>query len=132
MYGWPEIVHKAAMSAGSPIRAYEAMRGWWATAVRTLSFVLVLALIVPGAIHSAEAHRFAGSEPSLSVSTTDALPGHPDGCPACHATCGCHLAVTPEGSAWIPSAATGRPSYVIVDVAVASISSGRLPRPPRA
>ena len=59
MYGWARIVHKAAMSAGSPIRAYEAMRGWWATAVRVLSLVLVLALIAPGAIHSAEAHRSA-------------------------------------------------------------------------
>ena len=50
------------MSAGSPIRAYEAMRGWWAIAVRALSLVLALALVAPGTIHSAEVHRFAGAE----------------------------------------------------------------------
>ncbi|MCP1549422.1 MULTISPECIES: hypothetical protein [Methylobacteriaceae] len=120
------------MSAVSPIRAYEAMRGWWVTAVRALSFVLVLALVVPGAVPSAEAQRLPGTEASLSAYTAQATSGQPDGCPACHATCGCHLAVTPEGSAWLPSAATGRPSYATVDVALASISSGRLPRPPRA
>jgi len=120
------------MRAGSPIRAYETLRGWWATTVRVLSLVLVLALVVPGAIHSTEAHRLAGPEVSLSTPSHDASPDHPDGCPACHATCGCHLAVAPEGTAWAPSAATGRPSYAIVDVAVASTPSARLPRPPRA
>lgn len=132
MYGWLEIVHKAAMSAGSPIRAYETMRGWWVTAVRVLSFVMVLSLVVPGAIHSADAHRFAGTELSLSAPTIDASPSQPDGCPACHATCGCHLAVASEGSAWSLSAATGRPSYAIADVAIVSVPSSRLPRPPRA
>ncbi|QEE42724.1 hypothetical protein FV241_17325 [Methylobacterium sp. WL2] len=108
------------------------MRGWWATAVRVLSLVLVMALVVPGAIHSAEAHRSASHELSMSASSDASGPDHADACPACHANCGCHQAIGLEGSAWVPTASTGRPSYVTVDVAIASIAADRLPRPPRA
>jgi hypothetical protein len=120
------------MSAGSPIRAYEAMRGWWATAIRVLSLVLALALVVPGAIHSAEAHRLSKHELSLSVSSDTASPGPADGCPACHATCGCHQALSPDISAYVPATGAGRPSYATVAVAIVSVSPDRLPRPPRA
>lgn len=132
MYGQPEIVHKTLMSAGSPIRAYEAMRGWWATAARTLAFVLALALVAPGTIHSAEAHRFASAEVAMSASADEASAGHVDGCLSCHANCGCHQAINPEGSASVPAAMIRRPIYAVVDAAMVSVSPDRLPRPPRA
>lgn len=120
------------MSAETRIRAYETMQGWWATTVRALSLVLVLALLAPGAIHAAEAHRLPGHEASLSIASDAASPGHPDGCPACHATCGCHLAISVDGSAVVPVADGTRPTYDTADAAVASVSPDRLPRPPRA
>lgn len=132
MYEWPGIVHKAAMSAGSPIRAYEAMRGWWAIAVRALSLVLALALVAPGTIHSAEVHRFAGAEVSMSAYSDAAPASHADGCQTCHANCGCHQAINPEGPALALSAMTKRPTYALVDATMVSVSPDRLPRPPRA
>jgi hypothetical protein len=120
------------MTTGPRIRACETMRGWWATAVRVLSLVLVMALVVPGAIHSSEAHRSAGHALSMSASPDASGTDHADACPACHANCGCHQAIGLEGSAWVPTASTSRPSYVTVDVAIASVASDRLPRPPRA
>lgn len=132
MYERLRIVHKAVMSAGFPIRAYEASRGWWATAVRLLSFVLLLALMAPCAISSADAHRLPDHAPAFATSSHKGAPDQPDGCPACHATCGCHLAIGIEASPGIPIATAGRPSYATADVTVASISAGRLPRPPRA
>ncbi len=131
MYGRPEIVHKAGMSSGTP-KAYEAMRGWWATAVRTLALVLAMALVAPGTIESAEPYRFASPELSMSAASDDASASHADGCVACHANCGCHQAINPEGSALAPTAVTGRPNYALVDAAVASVLPDRLPRPPRA
>lgn len=120
------------MSTGPRIRAYETMRGWWTTTIRMLSLVLVMALVVPGAIHSAEAHRSNSHELSMSAPPDGPRTDHADACPACHANCGCHQAIGLEGSAGVPTASTGRPSYVTADVAIASIASDRLPRPPRA
>ncbi|GEP08874.1 hypothetical protein [Methylobacterium gnaphalii] len=120
------------MSAGSSFRAYEAMRGWWATAIRALSLMLALALVAPGAIHSAEGHTPAHHDLSITVSADSAAPGHSDTCPACHANCGCHQAISPEGTSGSFMAATASPTYATLDVTVASVSPDRLPRPPRA
>lgn len=120
------------MNPGRPIRTYETMRGWWATTVRVLSFVLVLALVVPGAIHSAEAHRPASHELTLSVPSEAGAADHSDACPACHANCGCHQALSVDGTPALPSPVTGRPSYAMQTASLGSVSPGRLPRPPRA
>ncbi|WP_244479751.1 hypothetical protein [Methylobacterium sp. Leaf111] len=120
------------MSTGPRIRAYETMRGWWATTVRVLSFVLVLALVVPGTIHSSEAHRSASHELSVSAPTQAAAADHADACPACHSACGCHQALSVDGTPALPSPATGRATYATVTTALGSVSPDRLPRPPRA
>ncbi|GLS45873.1 hypothetical protein [Methylobacterium brachythecii] len=120
------------MNPGRPIRAYETMRGWWATAVRVLSFVLVLALVVPGAIHSAEAHRPASHELSVSALSEAGSADHSDACPACHANCGCHQALNVDGTPVLPSRGTARSSYATEVTAIGSVSPDRLPRPPRA
>jgi len=108
------------------------MRGWWATTVRLLSFVLVLALVVPGAIHSAEAHRAASHETSLSAPTGTGTADHSDACPACHANCGCHLGLSLDTVPALPAPMAGRASYDILVTAIGSVSLDRLPRPPRA
>lgn len=120
------------MSAGSRIRAYEAVRGWWVTAVRMLALVLALALVVPGAVHSAEARRSVSHELSMSAQTDGVTSDHADACPACHANCGCHQAVSVDGTPSIPSRVTGRASYATVATASGSVSPDRFPRPPRA
>nr|USU31490.1 hypothetical protein NG677_19520 [Methylobacterium sp. OTU13CASTA1] len=120
------------MTTGPRIRAYETMRGWWATTVRVLSFVLVLALVVPGAIHSAEAHRSVSHELSVSGPAQTAASDHADACPACHANCGCHQALNVDGTPVLPSRETARASYATVTTAIGSVSPDRLPRPPRA
>lgn len=120
------------MHAGSPIRAYETMRGWWATTVRALSLVLVLAMILPGTVHSAEAHRSASHELALSSPDGTAAFEASHACPACHANCGCHQALSVDETSVLPSRATGRASYATVASSLASVSPDRLPRPPRA
>ncbi|ARO54088.1 hypothetical protein B2G69_07980 [Methylorubrum zatmanii] len=108
------------------------MRGWWATAVRVLSLVLVLALVVPGTVHSAEAHRPASHELALSAPDGNAASEASHACPACHANCGCHQALSVDETSVLPSRVTGRPSYATVASPLASVSPDRLPRPPRA
>ena len=134
MYGWLGIVHKAAMSAGSPIRAYETMRGWWATAVRVLSLVLVLALVVPGAIHSAEAHRFAGTR-TLPVRAHRSMHRRaiPMAARPATPTAAATRRVASDGSAWRLSAAGpgARPTRSRTSPSSPS-RPDRLPRPPRA
>ncbi|GJD73586.1 hypothetical protein [Methylobacterium goesingense] len=120
------------MNAGFEIRAYETMRGWWATTLRVLSFVMVLMLVVPGVIHSAEAHRSVSHELSVSVPTQGGATDHSDACPACHANCGCHQVLNVNGSPTLPSRGTARTSYATVTPPVGSVSPDRLPRPPRA
>lgn len=120
------------MTTGPRIRAYETMRGWWATTVRVLSLVLVLALVVPGAIHSAEAHWSVGHELSVFAPTLAAAVDHSDACPACHATCGCHQALSVDGTPALPPRGTGRASYATVTTPIGSVSPDRQPRPPRA
>lgn len=120
------------MKTGRPIRAYEAMRGWWATTVRVLSLVVALALVVPGTVHSAEAHRSVGHELSMSACTDGGTSSHSDACPACHANCGCHQALSLDGAPTMPSRETQRASYATVVAVVGSVSPDRLPRPPRA
>lgn len=120
------------MTTGSRIRACETMRGWWTTTVRVLSLVLVLALVVPGAIHSAEAHRPVSHELSVSAPMQAAGTDHADACPACHANCGCHQALNVDATPALPSRGTARASYATVTAPVGSVSPDRLPRPPRA
>ncbi|GEO97861.1 hypothetical protein [Methylobacterium haplocladii] len=120
------------MNHGRPIRAYETMRGWWATTVRVLSLVLVLALVVPGAIHSAEAHRPASHELSVTAPSEAGATDHSDACPACHANCGCHQALGVDATPALPHRGSGRASYATVTTASGSVSPDRLPRPPRA
>ncbi|GJD46398.1 hypothetical protein AFCDBAGC_4279 [Methylobacterium cerastii] len=120
------------MTTGPRIRAYETMRGWWATIVRALSLVLVMALVVPGAIHSAEAHRSVSHELSMSAPTDVARTDHADTCPACHANCGCHQALNVDATPALPSRGTARASYATVTTTIGSVSPDRLPRPPRA
>ncbi|WP_245259481.1 hypothetical protein [Methylobacterium sp. 10] len=120
------------MTTGPRTRAYNTMHGWWATTVRMLSFVLVLALVVPGAIHSAEAHRTASHELSVSAPGQAAATDHSDACPACHANCGCHQGLSIDGTLALPSPGTGRASYATVTASLGSVSPDRLPRPPRA
>lgn len=120
------------MNAGSRIRAYEAMRGWWATAIRVLSLVMVLALVVPGAVHSAEAHRSPFHELSISANVDVSASDHADGCPACHANCGCHQALSADEMPAMPVPAPARASYATETTPVGSVSPDRLPRPPRA
>ena len=120
------------MSAVSPIRAYEAMRGWWVTAVRALSFVLVLALVIPGAIHSAEAHRPASHDVSMSATGDGVTTYHSDACPACYANCGCHQALSLDDAPLLPAPVTGRASYATRTASIRSVSPDRFPRPPRA
>jgi hypothetical protein len=120
------------MTTGPRIRAYETMRGWWATTVRALSLVLVMALVVPGAIHSAEAHRSVSHELSMSAQTDVDRTDHADTCPACHASCGCHQALNVDGTPALPTRGIGRASYATVTPPVGSVSPDRLPRPPRA
>ena len=120
------------MTTGPRIRAYETMRGWWATTVRGLSLVLVMALVVPGAIHSAEAHRSVSHELSMSAPTDVARTDHADTCPACHANCGCHQALNVNVTPALPSRGNARASYATVTTAIGSVSPDRLPRPPRA
>ncbi|TXN25064.1 hypothetical protein FV217_00545 [Methylobacterium sp. WL9] len=117
------------MGTGSRIKAYETSRGWWATTIRILSFVLVLALVVPGAIHSAEAHRSVGHE--LTASADGATADHADACPACHANCGCHQALSVDGTLTSPTRETGRAIYATLTTRGGSVSPDRLPRPPR-
>jgi hypothetical protein len=132
MYEQHRVVHKAPMRSGSPTRAYEAMRGWRATTVRALSLVLAPPLVAPDAINSAESYGGSGSELSVSAAPDGTSPGRPDGCPACHASCGCHQAISPDGPFRAPAAEKGRLSYAPLDVVVVSVSPDRLPRPPRA
>lgn len=120
------------MTTGPRIRACDTMLGWWATTVRVLSLVLVLALVVPGAIHSAEAHRSVSHELSVSAPTQATASDHADTCPACHANCGCHQALNVDGTPVLPSRGTARASYATVTTAIGSVSPDRLPRPPRA
>ena len=120
------------MTTGPRIRAYETMCGWWATTVRVLSLVLVLSLVVPGTVHSSEAHRPASHGLSVSAPTEAAGTGHGDACPACHANCGCHQALGVDEAPALPSPATGRALYATVTTAIGSVSPDRLPRPPRA
>ena len=120
------------MSTGPRIRAYETMRGWWATTVRVLSLVLVLALVVPGAIHSAEAHRAASHDLSVSSSSPTNAADYGDACPACHANCGCHQAIGIDTTPVLPSPVNGRTTYDTVTATLASVTPDRLPRPPRA
>lgn len=120
------------MTTGPRIRAYETMRGWWATTVRVLSLVLVMALVVPGAIHSVEVHRSIGHELSMSAPGDAARPDHADACPACHANCGCHQALNVDGTPTLPSRGAARASYATVTPPIGSVSPDRLPRPPRA
>ena len=120
------------MNPRRPIRAYETMRGWWATTVRVLSFVLVLALVFPGAIHSAEAHHPASHDVSMSAPADGVASDHSDACPACHANCGCHQALSVDAASALPTPVTERASYATPTASLESVSPDRLPRPPRA
>jgi hypothetical protein len=108
------------------------MRGWWATTVRVLSFALILALVVPGTIHSAEAHRSVSHALEMSAPADGATSDHTDACPACHANCGCHQGLSADAVPALPVPPTGRTTYATLVTAIGSVTSDRLPRPPRA
>lgn len=121
------------MRTGRPIRAYGTMRGWWATTVRVLSLVLAVALVLPGTVHSTEAHDARSHELSMSAAAGGVPSSHSDACPGCHANCGCHQALTMDGTtSSMPSRVAGRASYETAVAVVGSVSPDRLPRPPRA
>ncbi|NEU14325.1 hypothetical protein G3T14_19655 [Methylobacterium sp. BTF04] len=108
------------------------MRGWWTITARALSLVFALALVVPSAIHSAEAHHSAGRELSLATTTDVAAADHSDACPACHANCGCHQALNLDETPAMPARGSGSASYAVAVTEAGSVSPDRLPRPPRA
>ena len=116
--------------------AFEAMRGWWATAALALVPALAIAMPTTGLTDDLTCHRsHQGHDRSELSFVSDTAPGldqASDHGPADHVHCGCHVALstTVAGDAPLPDGA--RPLYARLSEKMPSVSPDRLPRPPRA
>ena len=108
--------------------------GWWATAARALALVMALTVAAPATCLAEDFAYHLGHQGHTGTELAAADPsGTQDADPGlgAHVHCGCHLAVSVEGTGSTFETDRSRPSYARTSEAGPSVFSDRLPRPPR-